>query len=783
MEATQLSLLQPTPWTGIEVSSRCQLHQQGDTRIAVVDGMPMYSYAVEDKAAEELWVAQCYALGYATVKELCRALDYSGSKVHRLRARYQAGGMEALRGRKRGPKGPWRLGKRETLVRRWHKEELSAREMAKRLGVSPWTVLAALKRLGLAVRKDAEAQLVLDPTEQETQGACEPCGPGETEAPQEQGGGLADDVGEPAAEALDLREATAEALDPSEATPLAETVGRETARTMDSDPLNREGDRLMARLGLLEDAAPLFADARGVPQAGVLLAIPVLVRSGLVETGEQVYGSIGPAFYGLRTMLVAFVVYALLRIKRAEHLKEHQPQSLGQILGLDRAPEVKTMRRKLRKLAEDERAETFLERLRERRAAAGQEALGYLYVDGHVRVYHGKHAVPKTHSCRLRMSLPATQDVWLNDADATPVLVVTQTAHPQLVSALPAVLKQVRPLVGERRVTVVFDRGGWSPKLFAQMHQDGFDILTYQKGEQDPIPIDQFRSYTVCLAQGPVTYELYEQPLSLLDGTFSLRQVIRRQGDHQTVVVTTRWDLPIEEVARRMFARWGQENFFKYMRQEFALDALVEYGAEPDDPDRSVPNPARKRLERQVCEAKQALLALEAHYGAAAFDKAHSNGCGTTDPETELRLHHARQQLAQLRAQRAEMPTRIPVAQLPTPSVRLLGRCKRFSDALKMLSYQVETDLLRVVALLYPRSREEGRRLLVAAFHSPADLAVTKDELRVTLSPQSSPHRTQVIAALCELLTDTQTLFPGTSLKLRFAIHPTPSSASSRPGG
>lgn len=540
MEATQLSLPQPTPWTGIEVSSRCQIHQQGDTRIVVVNGVPMYSYAVGDRAAEELWVAQCYALGYATVKELSRALGYSGSKVHRLRARYQAGGMEALRGRKRGPKGPWRLGKREALLRGWHEEELSAREMAKRLGVAPWTVLAALKRLGLAVSKDAEAQLELDPAPQETQGECEPCGPEETEAPQEQGGGLEDDEREPTAEALEQRDATTR----------AETVGREAVRTMDSDPLNREGDRLMARLGLLEDAAPLFADARAVPQAGVLLAIPALVRSGLVETGEQIYGSIGPAFYGLRTMLVAFVVYALLRIKRAEHLKEHQPQSLGQILGLDRAPEVKTMRRKLRKLAEDERAETFLERLRERRAAAGQEALGYLYVDGHVRVYHGKHAVPKTHSCRLRMSLPATQDVWLNDADANPVLVVTQTAHPHLVSALPAVLKQVRPLVGERRVTVVFDRGGWSPKLFAQMHQDGFDILTYQKGEQDPIPVDQFRSYTVCLAQGPVTYELYEQPLSLLDGTFSLRQVIRRQGDHQTVVVTTRWDLPIEEVAR-----------------------------------------------------------------------------------------------------------------------------------------------------------------------------------------------------------------------------------------
>src|SRR3972149_1272343 len=61
-------------------------------------------------------------------------------------------------------------------------------------------------------------------------------------------------------------------------------------------------------------------------------------------------------------------------------------------------------------------------------------------------------------------------------------------------------------------------------------------------------------------------------------------------------LVPTRPDLPIEVVAYRMFERWTQENFFRYMRQHFALDALVTYAVEPADPERTVPNPERTGL-------------------------------------------------------------------------------------------------------------------------------------------------------------------------------------------
>ncbi|MBI4803528.1 MAG: hypothetical protein HY796_13500, partial [Elusimicrobia bacterium] len=81
-------------------------------------------------------------------------------------------------------------------------------------------------------------------------------------------------------------------------------------------------------------------------------------------------------------------------------------------------------------------------------------------------VYHGKKRIPKTYSTRMRLALPATTDYWVNDKAGDPVFVVTAEFNEALPVMLPKILEEVRRLVGKRRVTMVFDRGGWSPKLF-----------------------------------------------------------------------------------------------------------------------------------------------------------------------------------------------------------------------------------------------------------------------------------------------------------------------------
>jgi len=250
---------------------------------------------------------------------------------------------------------------------------------------------------------------------------------------------------------------------------------------------------------------------------------------------------------------------ALLRIKRPESLKEHSPEDLGRVLGLDRAPEVKTLRRKLSRLAAPGRTTEFGRALAVRRVAARGAAMGFLYVDGHVRVYHGERTLPKAHVARMRLPMPATSDYWVNDATGEPLFVVTAEANAGLVKMLPIVLDEIRALVGERRVTVVFDRGGWSPRLFQSLVSEGFDILTYRKERWRPVPKNRFKVYRLLIDGRGIEYALADQGVRPPGGRLRLRQVTRlTESGHRTPIITSRRDLAAAEVAYRMLERCGR---------------------------------------------------------------------------------------------------------------------------------------------------------------------------------------------------------------------------------
>ena len=138
--------------------------------------------------------------------------------------------------------------------------------------------------------------------------------------------------------------------------------------------------------------------------------------------------------------------------------------------------------------------------------------------------------------------------------------------------------------------------------------------------------------------------------------------------------------------------------------------------------------------------------------------------------ELGIPLREARERVEELTARRKKLPVRVPVQDVKDRVVRLRAARKRLSDGLKMLAYQVETDLNRLVAPHYARCADEGRRLIAAALQSAADIEVTDTELVVTLHPQSCHHRSLAIDKFCRELTATKTCFPGTNLRLRYAV-------------
>jgi len=734
----------------------------GDVRAVFMGALPVYHFERQDLMTQKHVIVSLANDGQVRQADLARAFGYGIATIRRWQDGFRRRGIGGLERKKRRSPQLKVDAAMDRAIRVMVRRGESNLRMAHVLGVAEGTIRLARRRLGLpqVVASEPLRLPVLSAS-----------GQSRTESASAESAAAANWGEAPHSDPLGTEAPQTQGIAP-------ESTTQSIPASWDVDPLNRQVDRALARAGAIEDAVPVFATGQQIPGAGVLLAVPLICESGVLGIFQSLVRSLGPAFYGVRTVVMTLLFMALLRIKRPERLRTQRPVDLGRVLGLDRAPEVKTLRRKLSQLG-NLRVGVRLMRELARRRLSSKNRVGFFYVDGHVREYHGTAKLGKAYVTRRRLAAPASTDTWVNDAQGSPVFVVTSELNASLTKVLEPIVDELQQLLGtKRRFTIIFDRGGWSPALFARLIARGVDVMSYRKGQSTPIARELFRAVTATVAGAKVSYELHDTkvPLRLVDNPQKqlwLRQVTRLRDEKgtQTQVLTSREDLRPEEVLYRMFNRWRQENFFKYMRQEYALDALVEYGAEALDPTLDRPNPVRLQLDKDLRKAQAELRVLERAYGEAAAQNPESvrpsmRGFKIAHGSIGKAIRAAHGRITTLKVQRDALPKRVTAQDLEClPSaVRLI------TDALKMTAYQIENQLVDLIWDHYPRAAMEGHTLIVAALNSPANIHVGNDTLQVTLAAQSSPHRTQAIAALCKQLTVRNATFPGTNLRLHYAI-------------
>jgi hypothetical protein len=102
--------------------------------------------------------------------------------------------------------------------------------------------------------------------------------------------------------------------------------------------------------------------------------------------------------------------------------------------------------------------------------------------------------------------------------------------------------------------------------------------------------------------------------------------------------------------------------------------------------------------------------------------------------------------------------------------VKLATERKHLTNVLKMVAYNIESDLLQLIRSHYKRAEDEGRTFIQTALQDTADLKPSSEELHIHLAPLSSPHRTRVLEALCAALNQTNSKFPGSELRMRYSV-------------
>ena len=562
----------------------------------------------------------------------------------------------------------------------------------------------------------------------------------------------------------------------------------------------RSLERVAAAMGALEAAPIVFEAARDIPQGGVLWALPALLAVGLLRHSAKLY-ALPKGFYGLSSVLVLLALMALARLRSIEQLRYAAAGEWGNLLGLDRVPEVRTLREKLQVLCtEPGRAARW-------NAALAQEWIGQqeaeqstglaFYIDGHVRVYHGELTqLPRHYVPRERFHLRATMDYWVNALDGQPFCYFNQAVDHGLVQALrgevlpwreanvPVSAEHQQRMAADPRVprfTVIFDREGYSPDLFLELQPQRIAALTYHRyPDGEDWRAEEFQEQTVKLAGGEtVRMKLAERGTHVGQRPGLGVREVRKLGTngHQVSMVSTNFSGDAAAQAVALMARWSQENFFKYMREHFALDALVQYGIEAIPATVTVVNPAWQQLNREVRKQHAECKSLQKLQHTVAL----------TQPLSEAVVRHYEQQqgslqerieqlqpaLEQLKQRRKQTPRQIPVQDLPEPDrfTRLRTERKYFLDTIKMIAYRAESSMASTLREKLKRS-DDARALLRQIYDTEIDLIPDPEAktLTVRLHHLTQAAHDAAVCYLCEELTATETIFPGTDLRLVYKL-------------
>ena len=559
----------------------------------------------------------------------------------------------------------------------------------------------------------------------------------------------------------------------------------------------RPGERVFAALGLLPGGATTqFQPCRDVSFGGVLCALPALAENGLfghLETLPVLSG-----YYRKLHVILLLAYMALCRVKAVEQLQYETPGELGKLMGLDRIPEVRCLRQKLAQLSEDEAPQRWAAVLSQQWMEQNPELAGTLYIDGHVRLYHGKQTkLPRRYVARQRLCLRGTTDYWVNDALGQPFFSVERPIDHGLLAALrdevvPRLLKEVprQPSAHQleadphlSRFVIIFDREGYSPAFMREMwRKHRVACITYHKYPKEAWPESWFSETPVTMPAGEVvSMKLAEMGSWIGDRRDGLWvREVRKLTDsgHQTSLVSTAYGQLGLENAAQLFSRWSQENFFRYMMENYAFDALSEYRTEAiPGTSRPVVNPARRELDRQHRSLKTKLTQRQARFAALTL---HPEAEGAEIDQWERRktdlkeeIERLENELTGLHDRRAATPKHLQWDDLPKQDKfeRLAPSRRRLTDTVKLVAYRAETALARIARekLSHP---DEARPLIRDLLRSDADLYPDEAAavLEVRLHTLANPRLNRAIQHLLDHLNAAEFTYPGTNLRLTYTL-------------
>ena len=547
--------------------------------------------------------------------------------------------------------------------------------------------------------------------------------------------------------------------------------------------VTRIEERALAVTGEQVYARSLFDSSESVENGGVLLSLPALLSQGLDKLFTA-FRNLPNGFYGLHHILLLLCFMALCRIKNTEQLKKTSAGEFGKLLGLDRIPQVEYLRKKLKQITGQQQCDSVQDSL----FTLWREKMSdlFFYMDGHVRVYSGMAAhLPKHFVSREKLCLSATTEFYVNTFEGLPLMVINGELNERLKDAIEKAIPEIKKTVTVPEdlntpvFTLVFDREAYEPGWFIKLWKEQrIAILSYRKNIRDKWDEDLFTSTEIQMYNNSVTMQICEMG-SLIQGHWFREVRKRSESGHQTSIITTHPDLVIQQIAAKMFSRWGQENYFKYMAENFDFDRMIQYGTEPlSNKEVSIPNPEYRDLTYKIKKMKEKCARLQAKLfrksDTATLDDNQIHKIITRNAKLTEQITDCTDCINDWLSKRKGFSSRIKVRDLPQEKQynRLIEESKKLKNIILMLVYRAESALYCLLPDFYANAKKDGRQILKEIFTSCADLIpdYPNEILYVRLHSLTTPRANALAKNLCAFLNETKTTFPLTNLRLIYEL-------------
>ena len=695
-----------------------------------VGATPIAYYAAADITTRRQVMVQLAEAGMIPGVHIAERFGVTPVYVSQLRGRFRTGGGAALTAQRRGPKGPMKVTPR-----------LLARARALRAAGDSYQTIA--RKLG-GISHDTVRRMLHEVT-----------------------------LVQPDLQTLVGEEAHVPAAGPvgvSEA-----GVGPLVALPAPVGDDGKVADEAVPEISAIA-TAPAVTSSR---YAGAMLLHVALSQLRL----WQVFAEHG-AQVGRTTLRVAHIVGMValgfaLRLGSIERFKTAFARDFGLLLGLRVVPGVQTLRTHVVALAESVAPETIMRALLAACVHLEPVWEGAYDVDGHFSPYAGQEPVGKGWNAKRRLAEPGHTDVHVHDATGRALFFLNRPLNDSLVKALPDIVKEIRAVVPEDRVILLFDRGGYSGAGFRALTEQGIGFITYLKGRKARrrFPSDRFGRRWWQLDDpagiGKRTrhvYRLYDRG-TRIRGTGVVRTLVKEDADGQIPILTNCEQMPAAKVVHLLRLRWRQENSFKYLSTHYGIEQIIQYGVTTATDDRLVDNPVRARLRKQIADLRATLVFQEADVGQAVIAGASAKAAAPADTRRATRALEAR--LARLEHRLKQTPTKVPVSSLPRRSHQ---RATLNSDrhdlvtSIKLATYNAE----RLLARRFFRHYQDPRDWLTifrSLLQLPGDLSQQPDgTICVHLR---APDQPRIHRALVDFLAEINDLNPrmfGTGPALQFAV-------------